>query len=154
MAKRPASSPPTARSMTPPTLNSMAALLSSPPARRSLLPTIPTPRSRTTTPSPTPQTTTPTPRQQLEVVRLPHPLSNSWPSGVMMTASQNLAVQLQFTQNLRRCPPNVLLQPALHPPTPLARLPRRCLLPRPLGCQLVKPRPVGPKLIRLKRERP
>src|SRR3954465_15893124 len=140
--------------MTPPTSNSMAALLSSPPARRSLLPTTPTPRSRTTMPSPTPQTTTPTHRQQLEVVRLPHPLRNSWPSGVMMTASQNLAVQLQFTQNLRRCPPNVLLQPTLHPPTPLARLPRRrrplCLL----GCRLVKPRPVGTRLIRLQKTRP
>src|SRR3954466_15252926 len=140
--------------MTPPTSNSMAALLSSPPARRSLLPTTPTSRSRTTMPSPTPQTTTPNHRQQLEGVRLPHPLSNSWPSGVMMTASQNLAVQLQFTQNLRRCPPSVLLQPALHPPTPLARLPRRRRPLRPLGCRLVKPRPVGPRLIRLQKAHP
>src|SRR4051812_2792677 len=65
-----------------------------------------------------------------------------------------LGVQLQLTQNLRRCLPSALPQPALHPPTPLARLPRRRRPLLPLGSRLVKPRPVGPRLTRLPKARP
>src|SRR3954469_1090201 len=110
MARRSADSLLTARPTTPPTSSLTAALPTpSPPTRRNLLVTTPTPRRRVAMPRPTPQTTTPTSGRQLKVVRLPHPLSNFWPNGVMMTASQKLAIQLQsFTPNLREYQQNVL----------------------------------------------
>src|SRR3954469_13319780 len=133
----------------------MAALMPSPPARRNLLVTTPTPRRRVAMPRPTPRTTTPTPSRQLKVVRLLHPLSNFWPNGVTMTASQKFAIQLQlFTQNLQKCQQNELPQPALPQQTPLARPPRRCRLPRLLGCRLGRPISVGPKLVRPRRVHP
>src|SRR3954462_8108160 len=59
-------------------------------------------------------TTTPTSGRQLKVVRLPHPLSDFWPNGVMMTASQKLVIQMQLsTRNLRECQRSAPPQPAL-----------------------------------------
>src|SRR3954464_15724553 len=139
----------------------MAALpLPSPPTRRNLLVITPTPRRLVVMPRPTLLTTTPTFGRQLKVVRLPHPLSDFWPNGVMMTASQKLVIQIQLsTRNLRECQRSAPPQPALPQRLPPARPPRRCHLPPRVrglkpqlpGCRLGRPLSVGPKAVRPRR---